>query len=82
MTVHNEYKKFRDGEVTLTYRETFIDCGKHYASLFADDRLIAADVLLGDAQAIVACFNNGRNRMHHYGDLAARVRAAQKKDSV
>ncbi len=74
MAPKDSIKKFRDGDVELTYRPTFTDNGKHYASLYAGDRLIAADVLLGDAEALCSFFHKGRARTHQYRDLAARIR--------
>ncbi len=77
MTIRNECTRFRKGEVPLSYRATFRDNGKQYASLYAGEHLIATDVLLGDAQALCELFNHGCQRTQHYRDLAARVRAAK-----
>ncbi len=59
MALHNKYANFRTGGVPLTYRPSFTDHGDEYASLYAGERLIAADVLRGDAQAICEFFNSG-----------------------
>ncbi len=67
---------FRTGGVPLSYRKTFTDHGDDYASLYAGNRLIAADVLLADAQAICEFFNNGIRRAEHFRDMAEHVRAA------
>ncbi len=77
MKVHSITVSFRTGGMPLTYRKTFTDHGDEYASLYGGKRLIAADVLLGDAQAICEFFNNGIRRAEHFREMAQRVPAAQ-----